>query len=499
MHLVNPGINWVAPTIFDAASEPGILLPLVLANAASPQLWRLRDRILAAQHVGTELSNPIALLRAFQVGLNRLLTHTSPLEVAGANGCFDLKLLAARLGQPAIDTALARIRATLSALLTAGQLDPARYDLEPLIASGRFPAYTYATVDGIAASGRYLGRASRRPFGLTCCLDEVALLASLLLISPQGAMDGLAVLANPVHYSLFGWSGAQSWWFYGKNELLFSVAPAVLEQRLAGASMLVTPRGSWSRSSGCSSIPAAELERLIQRLQDFFGCLPEELEPQHRPAIRFVDPSPMDGLVQGALQCQGVAEVQALLVDALGHSGAAASAARTVFTCARYLPGADLVQLLVAARQGPRLQQAQGAITADEAAVALVRAIGGTSSNFDDRDRLAQPEETLKFRTGSDRDKAVLLHVLLEHLHGVGCISTVLEPEHSLVKGPSGTFCTALMDWVDDPAQALTGGAARLLQQPAEADQPGAQQSRNPAFATAGQGRIEYRHDHARA
>ena len=142
MHLVNPGINWVAPTIFDAASEPGILLPLVLANAASPQLWRLRDRILAAQHVGTELSNPIALLRAFQVGLNRLLTHTSPLEVAGANGCFDLKLLAARLGQPAIDTALARIRATLSALLTAGQLDPARYDLEPLIASGRFPAYT---------------------------------------------------------------------------------------------------------------------------------------------------------------------------------------------------------------------------------------------------------------------------------------------------------------------------------------------------------------------
>jgi hypothetical protein len=418
MPVANPGINWVAPTIFDAAAEPGILLPLVLANAASPQLWRLRDRILAAQSLNGGAADPIALLRAYQAGLNRLLTHASPLEVAEANGCFELEQLAARLGRPLVDAALASIRATLAGQLAAGQLDPARYDLEPLIASGRFPAYTYATVAGIAASGRYLGRASRRPFGLTCCLDEVALLASLLLISPQGAMDGIAVLANPVHYSLFGWSGTQSWWFYGKNELLFSVGPAVLEQRLAGASMLLTPRGSWNRSSGCSSIPAAELERLTLRLQDFFGGLPQGLDPQQRPAIRFVDPSPMDGLVQRALQCQSAAEVQGLLMDALGHGGPGARAARTVLTCARYRPGADLQQVMAAARQGPRLQQAQATITCEQDARALVGAIAGTGSIFDDPDRVALPEETLKFQTGSDRDKALLLQVLLEPLRG---------------------------------------------------------------------------------
>ena len=418
MQGANPGINWVAPTIFDAAAEPGILLPLVLANAASPQLWRLRDRILAAQPLSGAAADPIALLRAYQAGLNRLLTHASPLEVAEANGCFALEQLVARLGRPAMDRALANIRATLAGQLASGQLDPARYDLEPLIASGRFPAYTYATVDGIAASGRYLGRASRRPFGLTCCLDEVALLASLLLISPKGAMDGIAVLANPVHYSLFGWSGAQSWWFYGKNELHFSVGPAVLEQRLAGASMLVTPRGSWNRCSGCSSIPAAELERLSQRLQDFFGGLPQGLDPQHRQAIRFVDPSPMDGLVQRVLQCQGAAAVQGLLMDALGQVGPVATAARTVLTCARYLPGADLQQVMAAARQGPRLQQAQATITSEQEAQALVGAIAGNRSIYGDPDRVALPEETLKFQTGSDRDKALLLQVLLEPLRG---------------------------------------------------------------------------------
>jgi hypothetical protein len=63
MPVANPGINWVAPTIFDAAAEPGILLPLVLANAASPQLWRLRDRILAAQQLKGGAADPIALLQ----------------------------------------------------------------------------------------------------------------------------------------------------------------------------------------------------------------------------------------------------------------------------------------------------------------------------------------------------------------------------------------------------------------------------------------------------
>jgi len=464
MTAANPGINWVAPTIFDAAVEPGIVLVLVLANAASPRLWRLRDRILLAQARDPDQAAPIALLQAFQAGLNRLLTHVSPLEVAAANGCLDLDELAVRLGRPAIEQALTSIRKTNDAQLASGQLDPERYALGPVIESGRFPAYTYGTVDCIAASGRYLGRASRRPFGLTCCLDEAALLASLLLISPQDLMDGLAVLANPVHYTLFGWFGSQSWWFYGKNELLFSVGPEVLEQRLGGATMLVTRRGSWRQGGSSTSIPAENLEQLIGRLHRFFGCLPQALDPRARASIAFVEPSPMDQLVQQVLRCQGAAEVRTLLHASLQRGGAEAGAARTVLTCARDLNGADLVQLLSAARQGPRLRQAQAAVSGPEQAIALVHGIAGNSSIFDDRDRLALPEETLKFGSGTDRDRAVLLHVLLESLYSEGRIRTLLLADHSLVLGPAGAFCTVRMAFVEPPELASIPASTIVLE-----------------------------------
>jgi hypothetical protein len=48
--------------------------------------------------------------------------------------------------------------------------------------------------------------------------------------------------------------------------------------------------------------------------------------------------------------------------------------------------------------------------------IALIRQIEGTESIFGDRDRIAMPDETLELGTGTDRDKALLAHVMLEHV-----------------------------------------------------------------------------------
>jgi hypothetical protein len=53
-------------------------------------------------------------------------------------------------------------------------------------------------------------------------------------------------------------------------------------------------------------------------------------------------------------------------------------------------------------------------LSSPQEAIALVGTITGSRSIFDDRDRIAMPDETLRLRTGTDRDKALLLHVLLE-------------------------------------------------------------------------------------
>ena len=488
--LQHPQINRITPTLFDAAADSSLILPLVLANAASSRLWRLKDRLLGEQQERAPAPEPVELLQTLLAGLNRMLTHVSPLEVAETNGCLRLADLAQRLGEHAVAETTARILAMINAALASGQLDPARYDLAPLIAAGSFPAYTYGTVDVIAATGRYLGRPSRRPFGMTCCLDEVALFAALLLIQRRQRIDGVAMLANPCHYSLFGWCGAQSWWFYGKNELFLTVGLETLEQRLADPTTLVTRRGSWQRSSGSSSIPAAELEAMCQRLQAFFGGLPAGLEPQQRRALIPLPASPMDVLVERVMGCASAAAVQAVLRAALAEAEPLANAARTVLTMARDLAGLDLEQVLLAAREGVRLRQALAALQTPAlhtpalqtpaAARAVVAAIAGETSIFADAGRLAMPEETLKFSTGSHADKALLLHVLLEQCHGIGAVTTVFEAQTSVVLSPEGAFCTATMQWqepdrIERPA--ITGGLVRRgllpLQLIAKGDEPG--------------------------
>jgi hypothetical protein len=48
-------------------------------------------------------------------------------------------------------------------------------------------------------------------------------------------------------------------------------------------------------------------------------------------------------------------------------------------------------------------------------ALDVIRALPGTESIFKNRNRIAMPDETLRLKTGTDRDKALLLYALLVH------------------------------------------------------------------------------------
>ncbi len=54
-------------------------------------------------------------------------------------------------------------------------------------------------------------------------------------------------------------------------------------------------------------------------------------------------------------------------------------------------------------------------VTSTEDALQIVRGVTGDKSIFGTRDRIAMPDETLYFNTGSDRDKGLLLYTLLQH------------------------------------------------------------------------------------
>lgn len=62
-----------------------------------------------------------------------------------------------------------------------------------------------------------------------------------------------------------------------------------------------------------------------------------------------------------------------------------------------------------------RAKQLAENITELSDAIRIVEAIGSTNLIFSDRDRIAMPDEVLYFKTGTDRDRALLLDTLLRH------------------------------------------------------------------------------------
>lgn len=96
---------------------------------------------------------------------------------------------------------------------------------------------------------------------------------------------------------------------------------------------------------------------------------------------------------------------------------------------------------LRAARDSSRLYDLLPAVQTTDDALRAVAAITGRESIFDDAQRIAMPVETVRFATGTDRDRALLLHVLLER-SGESGLETLLGESDSFVTGRD--FCISL-------------------------------------------------------
>lgn len=452
----------VAPDIFDAVALPGVLLPLVLANLLSPRLWDLAaaaQQQSAAEPRSDPADGVAPQVRAVQESIDRHYQHLSPPEVARLDGDLDLARERDRLGAEVVDYALSRILATARWRMEHGTLaDPA---LVESVAAGRFPAYFYATIDEAHAHRIILGRRKHKPAGLTSCLDEAALFAAALLAMP-GVCDSFAVLGGPSHYTVLGTSGGRPWWFYGKSHLWSAGqwqeqvardhdgdAQAALDALLPDLDCIITPAGTLDLAGGRTTIPVAEQAQLLATCEQYFGRGVRQLAAAHSATPH------ADG--------GGLAALATAMADSGSRDGAehvvrdafSLDPQRTDVNCVlmahRSLQVADAGQYLDAARNSPRARRLARELRTPAEALAAVAAIPGDASMFGDPARIAMPEETLRLGTGSDRDKALLLHVLAELLPGTGGqrpdpgIETVLGSVDSVVTGPGFSFSTLAM------------------------------------------------------
>lgn len=450
----------MAPDIFDAVALPGVLLPLVLANVLSPRLWDLAaaaQQQVAAEPKAHPADGVPPPIRAVQESIDRHYQHLSPPEVAQLDGDLDLARERDRLGVEVVDYALARILATARWRMEHGTLaDPA---LVESVAAGRFPAYFYATIDEAHAHRSILGRRKHKPAGLTSCLDEAALFAAALLAMP-GVCDSFAVLGGPSHYTVLGTSGGRPWWFYGKAHLWSAAqwqeqvardhagdAQSALDSLLPDLDCIITLGGTLDLAGGRTTIPIPQQQRLLAMCEQYFGQGVRQLAAAHC-ATPHADGGGLAALATAMADSGSRGGAEHVVREAFSRDPQRTDA-NCVLMAHRSLEVADAGQYLVAARNSPRARRLAQELRTPADALAAVAEIPGEVSMFGDPGRIAMPEETLRLGTGSDRDKALLLHVLVESLPVAGRpregVETVLGARDSVVTGPGFSFSTLTM------------------------------------------------------
>ena len=458
----------IAPNIFDSFAETGLLLPLVLGNLLSQNLWDFSARIQAklasdTSEIDVE-QDPLRYIKAIQKQLDRHFKHLHPREVAQICGELNLSDERRRLGSKSVDRALEIIEANFQQRLASGAVPPEAIEpIQTRIKLGYFPAFFYANVDVVLANKRLLGRKSSASLGLTSCLDEVAIFSALAMTMPSGGMANMIALTSASHYTAFGWTHTgQAWWFYGKNKLFFKQDwSELVTQQFDGhpqeafdfffkdMERIVCVTGAFDLMTGESEISTEHMAEIVEQLDRFFGVRLNQVSAGLSKSIQKKEASSFAPVLRALLDAQTLERTRRYLFDQADPH------LLPVLYSYRTLTLHDLRPYLWVARHQPVCLALGRALKSRQEAIDIVKNLTGSLSIFKDRNRIAMPDETLRLNTGSDRDKALLLHVLLEHLKDTSSepvrVETLLTAEDSVVCRDSFCFSTQTFGEVERP------------------------------------------------
>ena len=440
----------VAPNIFDVFFDTDLIGTLCLANLLSSGLWAFSQRILdQPDATPPESASQIPpSIRLIQKHLNKSFTHLHPVEVAAIYGFVDLHSERARLDGHFFDDAVRGLEASfVEYQKKGGALEIAGNQAISWIQEGKFPSYAYTNFDLIKAHRKLTGRSTKSPNGLTSCLDEVALFIALAIAIPKaGDVRAIMVMSSVSHYGAFGYSeDGRRWWFNGKNQLYSKndwdrlVAEqyadnhqACFDQIFSNFSQMTTVSGVFDFASGESSIPEEYLDEYLQEMEVFFGISLRQVSDGLSKKCEATPEAPHANFFRELL---GVSSRDALFERLENRTDVWVKKA---FYAYRSLSVDDYTPYLLNARRGPLALSAAQSAECIEEVIKIVRSIPGAVSIFNDRERIAMPDETLRLQTGTDRDKSLLLHVLLEHYAHINALQAKVESiytnDYSLVK-----------------------------------------------------------------
>jgi hypothetical protein len=188
----------------------------------------------------------------------------------------------------------------------------------------------------------------------------------------------------------------------------------------------MTIEGMFDFASGVCRITPDNLAIITRAMEDFFGAMPRDLASALARPIHFAPPSTFAALYRRFLALETpnsfveFLKVQTLQPDIETDLIAASF---------RALEGCDPRVFLIAARES-RLRGLD--LTSVDTVLNQLHALPHRDSIFEDRERIAMPDETLLFGGGTDRDLGLLFHVALERM-GYAQVTTLMTPDETYV------------------------------------------------------------------
>lgn len=430
------------------------LIPaFLLADLMSPALWAWRAEKKAHAAEGVLLS-PKSRLNQLQ----RFFHRYTFIDIPGAPGgdpwgLLDFAAEERRLGSEFVGRIRREYDATFRKLLVDnpesqfGQIINQEYYKQ-----GLFPRLKNETLEVMNAFARVDAEGKRGGK----CIGLGMLWAAAMAVWGRFPLDRIVITGNRAHMFVFldeedGHLLNNTKWFSSTRINNQSELSEFVREVASGTDttfFYIPAVGMCHSPDKTSQIP---YERITNLYADLGGFVTNPIKHPNPDEIQFIS---LAQAIPNPLDHESAETYQAAVVSlAEQHPGSIYEFALYAFRKLAVLY--PQVYVRAAARDYHVKQLAQGINTLDEA-LAIVTSVAGRNSIFGTRERIATPDETLYFSMGSDRDRALLLHTLIQQ--------SSLQNENDMIGlSDDKSFVRHAGKWIDvDDLSVLVGEPSEL-------------------------------------
>jgi len=430
----------VSLTVLEIDFYPNELIPaFLLANLMSPALWAWRDEKKAGSDDGI-LYSPKNRLNQIQRFFHRYTFTNIEGEPGGDPwGLLNFAEEEKRFGSEFVQKIRAEYDATFRKLLAEnpesqfGQIINEDYYRE-----GFFPRLKNETLEVMNAftlvneEGKRSGK----------CIGLGMLWAAALVVWGRFPLNRIIITGNRAHMFVFlddedGHLLNNTKWFSNtriNNQSELSEFVRVVASSTETTFFYNPELGMCHCTTRTSQIPQQQITEIYASIGGFVSNRLKHPNPEQ---IQFVQP---EYQIPNPLEYDSAKTYQAAVVAlAEQHPDSIYEFALYAF---RQLDVPHPQVYIRAAMRDYNVKQLAQGITELPDALSIVGGITGRDSIFGSRDRIAMPDETLCFKTGSDRDRALLLYTLLRH-------SPISDAESVIGLSNENSFVSYQGKWID--------------------------------------------------